>query len=306
MSVTTVFVASAIILSLPPQAEPCFRIHRDAVNQVVEATYLGTNAAKRELARGVSPRQSIATWQQLRESSALRLVTIPWGTALNAEQIMELRQLNRLSELEIGTAAISSEFVEFPDFNSVLGDLKSLERLVCCKCNLTDDELGFVGKLPKLRSLSFNAENYSAPEKGPFVTDRCADFLTQSRSLRCIEIHEAAHLTSRFVAILVAGLPSLEQLTLSGYDTIDEASLQALSKHSSLRELSLPDLRLSDEQFRTFRGQTKLRKLRVDGRDLSEPTIIEVLSSMTNLKKFEIGRNNSDLQQAIDQILEVR
>jgi hypothetical protein len=210
--------------------------------------------------------------------------------------------LHRLTELKIGTAEISSEYVEISECRSVLGKLQSLEELVLCKRDLIDADLEFIAQLPKLASLRFNAENYAAPLDGPFVTDRCADSLVRSKSLRSISIHEARHLTPRFIAKLATGLPSLARLELSDYAVIDENGLQSLARHPALRELLLPDLRLSDEQLEQLRNLATLERLRVDGRRLSRSSV-DVFATMPSLRHCDVGPHNRGLQEAVDKIL---
>lgn len=283
--------------------DPCFHVDRDARGNIVEATFLGPDALRRHSADGTLQVQDFATWSQLQDSTWLRSITIPWVAKIESSDIDQIRGLSALSELRIGTAAISSEFVECQKLTSALCELRSLERIELCKRDLSDDELAFVPNLPKLTEFEFNADNYSAPDHGPFITDRCVIHLARSTSLRSISIHEARHLSSNFVAMLTSGLPSLERLELSGYDSIDDDGIHALAKHARLRELALPDLRLSDERLRAFRNHVSLETLQVDGRDLSESTVLEVLSKLPHLKHFRVSSHNSDLQKIVDREL---
>lgn len=294
---------TAIVLSAPSQSEFCFRVHRDSQEHVVEATYVGAETVERELASGAVQRPDVGTWRQVCESPELCVVRITWGTTLRADEVEQLGRLVKLSELEIGTAEISSEFVELPKFKWVLGHLKSLEQLAICKRDLKDEDLEFIEQLPKLTELRFNADNYLSSKNGPFVSDLCAEYLTRSTSLRSLAIYEARHLTSEFVTRLTAGLPLLTRLELSSYKVIDDDGLQSLAKHTAIRELSLPDLRLSDEQFKAFRGHATLEQLCLDGRQLSRSAVLEVLSSMPRLKHCDVGPNDHGLQATIDQLL---
>ena len=160
-----------------------------------------------------------------------------------------------------------------------------------------------MSRLPKLTELIFNADNYAAQDDGPFVTDRCVTYLARSNSLRSISIHDAGHLSSNFVDRLANRLPALERLKLSGYDAIDNDGFKALARHSKLKQLAMPDLLLSNAQFCALRTPPSLEALQIEGRYLSEATLLEVLTRSPNLKRLRVSLHNSDLQQLIDRAL---
>ena len=192
-------------------------------------------------------------------------VTFVYGTVLTVREIDQLSGFTSLNRIVMGYAGIDSEYVEIEGDLWKLGRLRNLEELHLCVDALNDDDLKFVSKLPKLRTLEFNAD--SADENIPTCTDRSAEHMRAAKSLRNLVIHNGTF-SDKFIEILAQDLPNLEKLSMNSAKLTDESLRILADRCKKLKSLSI-----TSDNF-TTKGLKHLDKLQnLEHRSVSSPSL---------------------------------
>ena len=203
-------------------------------------------------------------------------VTFDYGTELTGKDVEALSAVESVTEIRMGFAAVDSEYVEIQGDLLKLGRLKNLTNLHLNKDGINDDDLKFVGLLPKIQSLEFNADN--GYDGASICTDRCADHLRSAKTLRRLVIHDG-RFTDRFVARITEGLPNLEKLSLNSPGLTDE-SLRLLAERCK----NLKSLSIASDHF-TVQGLRHLDKLtNLKVRSVSSPALRKIADPKEILK----------------------
>lgn len=184
------------------------------------------------------------------KSGKLVAVNFDYGTELTAKDIDRLSGFESIAQISMGFAGVNSEYVAIEGDLLKLGQLKNLKVLCLNKHGIVDDDLKFISRLPKIRELEFNAIN----GKGG-CTDRCADFLSEAKTLRELRIWNG-QFSDKFIDKITRGMPNLAELMLGSRDLTDE-SLRLISERCK----NLKVLSISSDHFTTV-GLKHLDKLK--------------------------------------------
>jgi hypothetical protein len=181
-------------------------------------------------------------------------VTIDYGTELTAEDIERLSAVDSLSRISMGYAGVDSEYVSIEGDLLKLGGLKNLEVVYLNIDGIVDDDLKFTALLPKLRELEFNAKN---GEGG--CTERCADFLSEAKTLLALRIYNG-QFTDKFIDKITRGMPNLEELMLSSPELTDESLRLIAERCQKLKSLSISSDHFTAEGLKYLDRWPNLRR----------------------------------------------
>jgi hypothetical protein len=202
-----------------------------------------------------------------KNNSHVERVEIVYGTTLTAEDVSFLSSLESVEELSMGQD-LSDEFVKVEGSLASLANLKRLEYLFLCKRNIRDDDIAFVAQLPKITYLELIGGPNPGYEKGPSITDACAESIGRAKTLRGLRI-SGGTLTDQFVSIISRDLKDLERLDL-GSAVLTDRSLKVLSKTcKNLRVLNLHSNLLTNDGVRKLADAENLETLTIRSTSLT-------------------------------------
>ena len=176
----------------------------------------------------------------------------------------------------------------------ILGQLKRLERISLELCDITDENLEYLARLPSLTSLSL-----SYPYKRNKITDAGAAKLAIAMGLKDLDLH-GARITIRGLAE-IAQLPNLESLNIEG-TTIQPADLTVLKNSTKLRilEADWNGPRTQDYAF----ALSEIRTLESIGGVLAvNPEGLRLLLSLPNLQSLFVSTGSGDSFEGIGEAL---
>jgi len=192
-------------------------------------------------------------------------VVFDYGTVLTSEEIERLSRVSSLTHITMGYAGVDSEYVTMEGDLLKLGRLKKLKALHFCIDGIKDKDLRFVGLLPEIHTLEFNAD--SGYDGAPICTDRCADHLGSAKTLRRLVLH-GGEFTDKFVATITQSLPDLEELMLNSSELSDESLRLIAERCKHLKSLSI-----TSDHF-TVAGLKHLDKLKqLEKRRVNSPAL---------------------------------
>ena len=206
--------------------------------------------------------ESVSKKAGSQKSGRLKSVTFDYGTELTAKDIDRLSGCKDIARIAMGYAGIDSEYVTIEGDLLKLGRLKNLEVVSLNKDGIVDGDLKFIGLLPKLQELEFNANN---GEGG--CTDRCADYLSSAKTLRELRIYNG-QFTDKFIDKITKGMPDLEELMLSSPKLTDESLRLLSSRCKRLKSLSIASDHFTAEGLKHLDKLTNLQK-----RSVSSPSL---------------------------------
>ena len=249
---------------------------------------------------------------RLHEYPNLRSLFIPFGSNLSADDIDYLSTLENLTNIDLGFAGVSSEYVSIEGDLSALGKLRNLETLHLSKENMTDADLEFVARLPSLRRLDFNALTNHDGKSPVKLTDKCADHICQASNLKSIWAHDATMLSDKFVGRLTQGLHDLEHLDIASPLLTDESlrllaerckrliwldlsgqftdkGVEHLAKAKELEMLWLSSNKLTSQCIKSVEELKKLKHL-----EFTVPTVgndeVQILADLPKLEILALRR----------------
>ena len=233
-----------------------FRFHRDKKERVVAVEYYGKAGLRSS---------------QISKLPDLESMMIVYGTELTADDIDYLSTLTDLVDLMIGQETIDMP-VDIKGDLSKLKQLTLLESVHLCKHDIRDVDLKFIGSLPRITFLEFNADA-NLNGKHYAVTDLCGDYLCSATTLEEIWIQGHGNLTDEFVSKLTNGLPNLESFRLACPELTDE-SLRLLAKRSKrLKLLDVRSNKFTDAGIEHLSKASKLETLLLDSSSLTEECV---------------------------------
>ena len=226
-------------------SRPGFRLIRDK-GEVVGVDYFG--AAGLEQAK-------------LHEYPKLESVHFVYGTEITRQDIRYLAKLKNLVELKMGFAGVDSEYVTVDGKLNELSKLKKLEAIHLCKQFMRDEDLRFIGDLPELECLEFNANTNGHGKPGPTATDDCVKHLVKAKSLRDLCILGEVSFSDQFVKDLTSGLPGLEHLEIASDQLTDETLRRLGTRCKNLKWLNVSSKRFTDEGIDLLSQSNRLERL---------------------------------------------
>lgn len=222
--------------------------------------------------------------------------------SLSSVQRLTLRSENiRQKGIERLTSLTSLRAISFwptPSlgvFKSV-ADLRTLQEvhvssrndfLLLSKPTLSDDSLGELAKLPRLRSISI---------EGDSISDKGWAAIGQMASLE--DLHVGSGKISETGLAHLSSLPSLQSLALWQMN-IDPSGLKHLSKLEKLRAVSLMDSTLSDQGLVELSNQPALERLSLAQTGVTDQGLSSV-AKMSSLRSLNLSRtsiSNAGLRQ---------
>jgi hypothetical protein len=191
-------------------------------------------------------------------------VNFDYGTELTAEDIARLSTFVSIAQVYMGFAGVDSEYVTVEGNLLALGRLKNLELVYLNKDGIVDEDLKFIASLPKIRAIEFNAIN----GKGG-CTNRCADHLSNARTLRELRIYNG-QFKDKFIDKITMGMPNLEQLMLSSPELTDESLRLIAERCKNLKSLSIGSDHFTAEGLKHLDKLSNLKRRRVSSPALRE------------------------------------
>lgn len=198
----------------------------------------------------------------LHELPHLRSVRIAAFTTLSADDVDYLSKLEGVVELTIGNDQ-PDESVNFEGDISKLGEMKSLESLFVCKHKMVDEDLEFIGRLPNLTHLKFNADTNPIHEDAPCATDDCGRFLSNATKLKSLQISKG-DFSDKLILTLSKSLPQLEHLGLQTSQLTEESVQSLVLNCPNLNSLSLSSDSLTADCLLGFAGSNRLKHLKLN------------------------------------------
>jgi hypothetical protein len=178
-------------------------------------------------------------------------------------------------------------------FVDTISDLPNLERLsLFGSSGLTDKSLGMLAKRGRhLKYLHLNSKRF---------TDQGVRELTALKQLEQLSL-SSGPLTDA-CAESIQKLKNLRHLDLP-IKTIDDRALRQLASLSKLEILSLRGPPLIDEQFALLGNHPCLESAFLNGSQLTEAKVIEVIKTIPQLKHLQVGGDDAPLQVAVNRAL---
>lgn len=231
---------------------------------------------------------------RLHEFSNLKTLSILYGTKLTQDDIDYLATLTSLVELEFGFVGMSSETVEIEGELDPLKALVKLERLSLSIQDFEDRDLAFIAELPKLVDLDFKA-GCDFPEDGEVeITDRCAEYVGQIKSLRAVCIYSNENLTDHFVEELTRANPNLEHFEITAVDSITDESLRYIGENCpNISWVDIASDQLTDDGVGYLAKSIQMEMLWLRSKSLTSKSVMSV-SNMKQLKHLGLSANDLD------------
>lgn len=220
--------------------------------------------------------------------------TNPWGEdgpTVTDKSAEHLGRAESLKDLCIyGGGSFSDRFI------SVLtGGVQDLEHLDLGSDQLTDESLRLLAtRCVKLKWLDIGSNQF---------TDQGVHHLANAKSLEMLWVASNS-LTSK-CAQSMAGLKRLRHLELT-VSSIEDNDLRVLANLPKLEILALRKPVLTDKQFAMFRNHPTLESAFLNGSQLSERVVLEVIESLPKIDHLSVGSKNKALQTAINKELSRR
>lgn len=215
----------------------------------------------------------------------------PWheeGPAVTdacADSIRRAKTLRRLCIYRGGR--LSDRFI-----SAISQDLNDLEHLSIDSELLTDLSLQLLAeRCRNLQSLDLQSDHF---------TDGGVAALANAKELEVLWLRSAS-LTHKCIQS-VSGLTKLRHLELT-VPTIADHGVQVLASLPALEILALRQPPLADEQFARLSHHPSLQSAFLNGRDLSESVVIDVIKTIPTLEHLGVGAQNKTLQIAVNQFL---
>ena len=271
--------ASSQTPNLQDEMLPEIRLHRLAETGVEGVRYFG----KRGLRAA-----------RLHEFSNLKTLSISYGTKLTQADIDYLATLTSIVELEFGFVGMSSETVEVEGELDPLKALVNLERLSLSIQDFEDRDLAFIATLPKLIDLEFKA-GCDFPEDGDVeITDGCAEYVGQIKSLRSVCIYSNENLSDHFVEKLTRANPNLEHFEITAVDSITDESLRFIGERCpNISWLDIDSDRLTDAGVGCLAKSEKMEMLWLRSKLLTSNSVMSV-SNLKQLQHLELTVSELD------------
>lgn len=174
-------------------------------------------------------------------------------------------------------------------------DLAQLESLDFASDHLTDDSLALLAdRCARLRQVGLRSKGF---------TDRGVRHLVAAKQLERVSL--ASSSLTDACTDSIKSLPRLKELVIT-IPTISDRALRQIVSAPNLEILALREPLLTDEQFALIEGHPRLQSAFLNGSNLTEGKVIEVIRRTPALKHLTVGPDQSKLQLAVNRALQGR
>jgi internalin A len=207
-----------------------------------------------------------------KQGSLVGIDLISGRLSANDEAMADLAAAKHLRKLLLGGAGITSKTID------IIATLENLEELTLRDTQVSDDDLGRLAKLAKLKTL--NLPNSSR------LSDKGVERLPQSKSLRHLQL--TGNSVSDAAMPTVCRMQNIELLDVRGCNAITDAGLSQLASLPRLRVLRLGSDLIGDKTLQVVGRCKKLEVLTVENSGISNEGLSELRG--LPLKELSLAR----------------